>query len=361
MKGSLLVLIAAALLVAGCTQSPAPAATPSPTSPPLAGPTGPATAPPVPASLSPAPTPAAPPLPASPPSQPAPTSVPTPTSLPKLSIEWTRDSGTRVADGSVPFGWRLADGRTRLYYCGKGGIRSAISSNGLDFADEPGTRMAPDPSSTYERVVCDPTLVALEDGRVRMYYKGGDGKEGGPGTAVHKVFSAVSSDGLTFTKEGLRIDPDKTGDRGWASVPEAIKLPDGRVRIYYVTGDLENNNGIASAISNDGLTFTKEPGARVRNLVDPALLLLPDGRFLLLAANPGAYRDIPAGIYAYTSQDGLTFGDRQTVLQQSMVFDPTVLQLDGSTLRVFFGAQSGQGGPGQMPSMSTQSATGKVK
>ncbi len=333
MKRFALLLVASALLIAGCTQSPSPPAA-SPTLPPPNIPVSPTL--PVPATQSPAP--AKGPL-----------------------IVWTQDSGTRVSDGSVPYAMKLKDGRFRLYYCGMGGIRSAVSTDGLSFTDEAGTRLTGDPSSTYEKVVCDPTVVTLDDGRVRMYYKGSDGKQGGPGTAVHKVYSAVSPDGLAFTREGLRIDPDKTGDRGWASVPEAIKLPDGRVRIYYVTGDIENNNGIASAVSSDGLTFTKESGARVRNLVDPAVMRLSDGRFLLLAANPGAYREIPPGIYAYTSEDGLAFGDRQTVLSQSMVFDPTVIQLDGSTFRVFFGAQSGGGGSGgQPPSMSTQSATGKI-
>lgn len=331
MKRFALLLVAPALLIAGCTQSPSPPAA-SPTLPPPNIPVSPT--PLVPATQSPAP--AKGPL-----------------------IAWTQDSGTRVSDGSVPYAMKLKDGRFRLYYCGMGGIRSAVSTDGLSFTDEAGTRLTGDPSSTYEKVVCDPTVVTLDDGRVRMYYKGGDGKQGGPGTAVHKVYSAISSDGLTFTREGLRIDSEKTGDRGWASVPEAIKLPDGRVRIYYVTGDIENNNGIASAISTDGLTFTKEPGTRVRNFVDPAVLRLGDGRFLLLVANPGANREVPAGIYSYVSSDGLTFGDRQTVLQQNSVFDPTVIQLDGSTLRVFFGAQSG-GGPGQPPSMSTQSATGRV-
>lgn len=270
------------------------------------------------------------------------------------SITWTKDNGARVTDGSVPYIYKLSDGRYRLYYCGQGGILSAVSTDGLAFNKESGIRIAP--ANGFEAVVCDPTLIELADGRVRMYYKGADSSQGGPGQSIHKIFSAVSTDGLNFTREGLRIDSEKTDDRGWASVPEAIKLSDGRVRIYYVTGDSEANNGIASAISSDGLTFTKESGARVLNFVDPAVLQLADGTFLMLVANPGFYQAVPAGIYSFTSVDGLTFVNRQTVLEGSNIFDPTVVQLDNQTLRVYFGKI-----PPDLGLPSTESATGIIK
>ena len=271
-----------------------------------------------------------------------------------VSIRWLRDSGTRVSGGSVPYIHQLADGRYRLYYCGMGGILSAISDDGLSFTKETGTRIAP--ATGNESVVCDPSVVELADGRFRMYYKGSDRAEGGPGTAKHKIYSAISSDGLTFTREGLRIDSDQTDDYGWASVPEALKLPDGRIRIYYVTGDITNSNGIASAISTDGLTFTKETGARVRDFVDPAVIILENGQYLMLVANPGANRAVPAGIYSFISADGLTFDNRQTVIQESNVFDPTVIYLDGQTLRVYFGKMPAGGGE-----ISTESATGTIQ
>lgn len=270
-----------------------------------------------------------------------------------ISIAWTKDNGTRITDGSVPYIFKLADGRYRLYYCGQGGILSAISSDGLNFTKESGVRIAP--ASGFEAVVCDPTMVELPDGRVRMYYKGADGSQGGPGQSIHKIFSAVSTDGLNFTREGLRIDSEKTDDQGWASVPEAIKLADGRFRLYYVTGATEAKNGIASAISTDGLTFTKEPGVRVPNFVDPAILLLADGTFLMLVANPGFYREVPSGIYSFTSENGLTFTNRQTVVEGSDIYDPTMITIDGQTFRVYFGKVSPPNPP------ATESATGVIQ
>lgn len=300
------------------------------------------------------------------PTLPAPAaSPPQPPSQSELKFEWTKDSGTRISDGSVPYIHKLKDGRFRLYYCGAGGILSAVSSDALNFEKEAGVRIAPvGGSRNPEAMVCDATVIELPDGKIRMYYKGADG-QGGPGQALHKVFSAISSDGLSFQKEGLRIDSEKTGDRGWASVPEAIKLPDGRVRIYYVSGDFEALGGTMSAASQDGLNFQKEAGARVKKLVDPAITILPDGRYLLLAVvlppPPDAPQksELPLGIYSFISDDGLTFSNQQVVLQEEGVFDPSIVKLSSDTYRVFYGKEIG--GQAGRPDIVTKSITGRLR
>lgn len=292
------------------------------------------------------------------------TSVPTidvdkgPAGTTSLQFTWTKDAGTRVS-GSVPYIYRLADGRFRLYYCEGGGIRSALSSDGLTFAPDGGLRIADSRiPGDQESTVCDPSVVTLSDGRVRMYYKGSNGP-GGPGQAIHKVYSAISSDGLAFQKEGLRIDSTQTGDNGWASVPEAVKLPDGRVRIYYVTG---NGNGIASAISSDGLSFNKEAGLRIASLVDPAVTIMPDGTFLLLAVNlllpggPQVEGALPWGIYQQTSSDGLTFSQSAPMLQEEKIYDPTIVRLDDGRYRVLYGSDTSTSPT--VPNITTKSITG---
>src|SRR3989338_651019 len=130
---------------------------------------------------------------------------------------------------------------------------------------------------------------------MRMYYKGSNSLNSGPRQSVHKIYSALSSDGLVFQKEGLRIDSETSGDNDWASVPDAIILPDGRVRLYYVTA-AEMEHGIGSAISNDGLNFVKEPGIRVPNLVDPALVKIGDKYLLFAASIDERFAALPKGI-----------------------------------------------------------------
>ena len=268
-----------------------------------------------------------------------------------LSFSWEKDGSSRITDGSVPFIHGLKDGRARLYYCNSKGILSAISKDGLSFTKEQGVRISP--GAGFETIVCDPTIVELPDGKIRMYYKGANNQKPGPGQSIHKVYSAISSDGLNFQKEGLRIDSETNGDNGWASVPDAIALPDGRVRIYYLTA-AGMEHGIGSAISSDGLEFEKEPGLRVPNLVDPALVMI-DGRYVLFAASiDERFASLPKGIYYQESSDGLEFGEAIAVFQEENVYDPSVLKIDDSTVRVFYGKVV----PPQLPAV--ESHTGIV-
>ena len=68
--------------------------------------------------------------------------------------------------------------------------------------------------------------VILSDGTYRMYYSEGLG-----GSTIR---SAVSSDGLTWIKEsGIRINKDGVYDSSGASHPDIVELPDGTYRMYY--------------------------------------------------------------------------------------------------------------------------------
>jgi len=268
-----------------------------------------------------------------------------------LSFSWEKDGGSRISGGSVPYVHALKNGKVRLYYCNSDGILSAISDDGMSFTKEQGTRISK--GTGFESNVCDPTIVYLPDGRTRMYYKGANNQNAGPGQSIHKIYSAISSDGLTFQKEGLRIDSETNGDNGWASVPDAIILSDGRVRIYYVTAS-GMEHGIGSAISSDGLSFVKEEGLRVPNLVDPALVKIGDRYVLFAASIDERFTALPKGIYYLESSDGLKFGEAVTVFQEEDVYDPSVLKIDEKTVRVFYGKVM----PPQLPAV--ESRTGKI-
>ena len=117
------------------------------------------------------------------------------------------------------------------------------------------------------------------------------------------IRSAVSQDGLSFTIEaGARISEIGFG------MPRIISLPDGGWRIY-----ANHMGGIGSAISGDGLTFILEEGLHVRG-TDHGVAALSTGS--IVAAPQGGFRmyysDLPlAGvppsghtIFSAYSEDG---------------------------------------------------------
>jgi hypothetical protein len=130
------------------------------------------------------------------------------------------------------------------------------------------------------------------------------------------IISAVSSDGLVFTlEEGVR-----SRDGG---MPGALLLPDGQVRMFLAGGN-EGQDGIYSKISSDGLNFTTEPGVRIpapaNSITDnPEPIQLADGSYLMLyQIHDKKYEGLPpwehTEIYLATSTDGFTWTTNPTII-----------------------------------------------
>jgi predicted GH43/DUF377 family glycosyl hydrolase len=244
---------------------------------------------------------------------------------------WDKEPGIRVENGSVPYIWVVDDTAYRLYYAGPGGILSAWSGDGLSFTYEPGVRIPP--GDSMEQIVADPSVVRVSGG-MRMYYKGATGP-GGPGQARHRIFSAFSTDGLAWTKEGLRYQNPVYPDNGWTSVPDALRLNDGRVRIYYTSA----TGGIRSIISDDGLVFAPENGVRLP-CVDPNVLYLPDSSYRMFFAMPVGQQ--PHIGYA-DSPDGLNFTIVDTIISPGGPYDslgcvdPSATPIGPGRFRVYYG------------------------
>jgi hypothetical protein len=175
-------------------------------------------------------------------------------------------TGSRPLDASkvqAPGIARLPDGRWRLFYTAvgpgrpfgraQGYILSAVSDDGLDFTVEDGIRLAPDPTVDWmSRRVLAPAITRLPGGRWRRYFVA-------RGTADRPtvIACAVSGDLLAWTVEdGIRLERD--ADVGG---PRFVALPDGRGRIYCFS---RADQAVVSAVAEDGLHFTWEPGFRIR-------------------------------------------------------------------------------------------------
>lgn len=227
----------------------------------------------------------------------------------ELPSIWTRE-GVIIPGGYCdPEVVKLPDGRYRMYYGldprtypENINIVSAVSSDGLNWTAEPGTRMS-------EGAL--PSVIELPDGRWRMYYNS-------PGS----IQSAISDDGLNFQAEGLRLATNLGG-------PSVVKLDDGRYRMYLqdfefiavtvTTGmprmDVSPSvSRIKSAISPDGLSWEMEPGVRIDAqyaIGTPDIVKLPDGSFQLyfFAGSEKMAEEGVEGVYRAESADGLSFSN----------------------------------------------------
>lgn len=254
------------------------------------------------------------------------------TLAPSEGWTWRIEDGLRLGGGSgVPRVIALPDGRLRLFTPGQGGMRSATSADGFTFVPDPGTRGQ----------MGDVAVVYLRAGGWRFLWP-----DGAPGSHVLK--SAVSTDGLTFTTEaGDRMRPGPQ-DAGILQVPHAVRLADGRWRLYYVadwygTGGAVNRNNTRTALSTDeGLTWTPEAGGEAtgRDSVDPDVVKVTGGAFRLYYKSYESFR-------AAESADGRLFPASgvpgRQVLEARERFDPTIVKLRDGTVRMFFGMPGGVG------------------
>lgn len=161
-----------------------------------------------------------------------------------------------------------------------------------------------------------PNLIKLDNGTYRMYYNAGSS-----GNQMIRV--AKSTDAINWIFEGTALvgqpnPSDREYIMGGASV---IKLSDGRYRMYYracsryIAPALPAYH-IKSAISNDGITFTREPGVRMEiypyDLTSNFKLIghsnifqLPNGTFAAFVSANTTSNNGPSDLFYTTSTDGL--------------------------------------------------------
>jgi hypothetical protein len=236
--------------------------------------------------------------------------------------------GQPVADATATV---LPDGRIRMYVFAQGiGVVSAVSNDGINFTEEPGARLS-------EGGAGQPRIFRLSDGRWRLYT-----------TKTDAIVSFVSDDGLDFVEEpGYRITASEAGLDSLSS-PAIIEFAPGQYRMYYsnlaMPGEGPGGKRIGSAISNDLLTWTVEPGFRLGEgagvLTDSAEHPFPvqatDGSIYLFYGKftgPGTGQE---GLYRAVSKDGLNFTEeRFTGL--NMGNDPEIVRLPNGEQLVYYG------------------------
>jgi len=147
----------------------------------------------------------------------------------------------------------LTDQRTYIGATGAPAFISAISDDGLSFNWEAGKRLIYSGTGDESGGIRNQNIVTLTNGTYRMYY-----------VANGKVFSALSTDGLTFVREGgVRYDPKAICPTYVGNVNPKVYIDQSGKFHMFTSGaacdDINNINesiGIFEGTSSDGLTFS---------------------------------------------------------------------------------------------------------
>jgi predicted GH43/DUF377 family glycosyl hydrolase len=223
----------------------------------------------------------------------------------------------------------------------EGGIYYSESTDGKTITEKKPTGI----KEQENKMISNPAVLMIEEGNWIMIYemaplrRQGE-KEGPPGPATQRnLYLATSNDGRSFSASGIAIDSSKEDDY-FASVPDLIKLEDGRIRVYYVSNGL----AIGSAISNDkGKTWTRESGYRLEGMaVDPDVLY-KDGKWVMYYSILDPSRN---AMYKATSNDGLFWNNETKIFSATTggaIVDADVFGTQPNKYLMLFG-QSQSGG-----------------
>jgi hypothetical protein len=193
------------------------------------------------------------------------------------------------------------------------------------------------PSSIGGIGIIMPEVVTLPNGTYRMYFGAQRASDGGL-----DIWYADSPNAITFTVGGVVLsgttdpcDPEFT-----VTGASLVHLPDGRWRMYYqarqvyppLPGCPKIQFQIYSAISSDGITFTREgvriaqrnPSLPFEGAAHTRVLLLDDGTFAAFVSAAGPV----TGLFLLTSGDGLNFGSPRQLLGPTG-HDPYVVKIGG--------------------------------
>ena len=189
------------------------------------------------------------------------------------------------------------------------------------------------------RLGSDFTAITLPNGTRRAYFV-----ENSPGASTKSVSSAACSTAActavgTSTVAAAELVVSQNV-KAWG-VPDAVVTPDGKVRLYVVESPVEGNctEKLASYISSDGITFTKEAGWRLENgiSVDPEILRAKTGEWLMVLADGPGCSDGVQKLYVATSNDGLTWSTPQKISGSDLRrLDPTGYEVSTNVFRIYY-------------------------
>jgi len=266
------------------------------------------------------------------------------TSQPTYQTEkWIKGSAP-IMDGTTSTCTLALENNTfRMYFMQNGKVVYSDSTDGKTFLNPVLTGIDEDSG----KMLSNPAVLKINSNNWIMIYEQQPTQTPGsqkniPGPSNERdLYLATSTDGKTFSKVGIAIDSSKE-DNYFASVPDLVMLPSGKIIMYYVSG----GNAIGSSISIDnGHTWTRESGYRLENnAVDPDILYnTVNGKTSWVMY----YSDLTGGgnaLYKSVSSDGLTWQKGEKIIDASSksvtIIDPDVVKISDNQYRMFFAEMS---------------------
>lgn len=267
------------------------------------------------------------------------------TETPKDTLEtWIKGESIIFENTTSGDTHKISDTLFRMYKLGQGGISYVESTDGKTWGEAQKTSIAEDKGM----FISNPNVLKLGENEWIMIYEQQPMRQPGqqqvntpPSTANQRnLYLATSIDGKTFTKVGIAIDSSKE-DSFFASVPDLVLLPDGTIRMYYVSG----GNAIGSTVSSDkGRTWTRDSGYRLGSgAVDPDVLYKDDKWIMYYSIlNPSEN-----ALYKATSTDGLAWTKVGKILDETnALVDPDVVEISPENYVMYYGLSSGANSTG---------------
>lgn len=258
----------------------------------------------------------------------------------KAKWKFTEDSVSLGLNGVSPDVMRTPTG-DRLW-------RSDMVPTGtaVTICDSSGVCTAESFSTGSNGPVSDLTVAKAPSGW-RVYFKKTD-------TTSQGIYSApcTTSDCLSFGTAVL-ASPEMVvpkEQKAWG-VPDAVTLPNGKVRIYIVESDSSAKTScpenVASYISSDGISFSKEKGLRLTGgFVDTEILRIKKNNWVMIVADGPGCGGSKGGeklqqLYITTSKDGLKWANPKVLTSSSVGrLDPTGYEIRKNVFRIYYASGS---------------------
>lgn len=211
-------------------------------------------------------------------------------------------------------------------------VFAARSDDGVNF--RPDSQLIVDSATAPDAIV--------DGSGLRLYFV--NGEAGKHGIWTMPIEESAGS-WRAAPPQPITIDGAPNGD---AVEPDVVRLPDGRLRLYYflgffvtqqikpVPGMVERAHRILSAISNDGVNFTSEGRAiQIDAAEHPTVAISASGRYILALVQPRSQR-----VLIGQSSEGSRFVLNGVALTAGT---PELVLLDDRRLRLFFADAAGIG------------------